>query len=178
MTDLTLVLIVGGSALMLAAFFKGRLDAIADEDIKGFEWEKKYDLTRSKRNHWWYFGWYKPAHPERFPFSSTALVFLTDKWHFNQFMMLKCYQGLIAFFISGNLFTWFLFTFIIFPFINGLIFEMTYNPYRKKLRKRYYNTQTPSYNTKSKWEWEPEGDEPQQEQITSVPEKQIEDELH
>ena len=166
-------LIVLLAFLMLAAFFKGRLDAVADEDIKDAEWVNKYDFTKpGKTKHWWYFGLYKPKFPERFPFSTTALVFLTDRWHFNQFMVLKCFQGAIAFLIAGNIFTWFLLTFVIFPFINGFVFELTYEDYRKKLRKKY--KQSPSAPQDN----EPQGDEPQQEQITSIPEKQIEDELH
>lgn len=155
--------------LVLAGFFKGRLDAIADENVKNLEWEKKYDFTKpGETKHWWYFGFYKPKFPEKFPFSSTALVFLTDKWHFNQFMMLKCYQGIIAFLISGNIFTWFLLTFGILPFINGIIFEMTYENYRRKLKKQH----------EQKLDHTSQGDEPQQEQITSIPEKQIEDEIY
>jgi hypothetical protein len=155
--------------LIAAGFFKGRLDAIADEEIKNLEWDKKYDLTKpGETKHWWYFGLYTPKFPEKFPFSATALVFLTDRWHFNQFMMLKCFQGAIAFLITGDIFTWFLLTFIILPSINGIIFEMTYENYRKKLRKKY----------KQKLDYTSQGDEPQQEQITSIPEKQIEDEIH
>lgn len=151
--------------LILAAFFKGRLDAIADEEIKNLEWSNKYDFTKpGETKHWWYFGLYKPKFPERFPFSATALVFLTDKWHFNQFLMLKCFQGAISFLIAGNIFTWFLLTFVVLPIINGIMFELTYENYRKKLRKKYKHS--------------PQGDEPQQEQITSIPEKQIEDEIH
>lgn len=154
--------------LALAGFFKGRLDAIADEDIKDIEWNKKYDFTKSgETKHWWYFGLYKPKFPEKFPFSATALVFLTDRWHFNQFMVLKCFQGAIALIISANVFTWFILTFGIFPIINGIPFEISYERYRKKLRKQYKLKASPT-----------QGDEPQQEQITSIPEKQIEDELH
>ena len=39
-------LIVLLAFLMLAAFFKGRLDAVADEDIKDAEWVNKYDFTK------------------------------------------------------------------------------------------------------------------------------------
>ena len=161
-------LIILGVLLVLAGFFKGRLDAIADEEVKSLEWDKKYDFTKpGNTKHWWYFGLYKPKFPEKFPFSTTALVFLTDKWHFNQFLMLKCFQGAIAFLIAGNIFTWLLLTFGVLPLINGVPFEISYERYRKKLRKQY--------KTKSSF---PQGDEPQQEQITSVPEKQIEDEIH
>jgi hypothetical protein len=31
--------------------------------------------------HWWYFGLYKPQYEERFLYSSTLLVFLTDWFH-------------------------------------------------------------------------------------------------
>jgi hypothetical protein len=45
---LTIVLI------MIAGHFKGRLDAIADDDIKGAEWFKKYDFTKpGDTKHWW-----------------------------------------------------------------------------------------------------------------------------
>jgi len=162
--EITLLVIL----LISAGFFKGRLDAVADEGIKGLEWDKKYDFTKSGDiKHWWYFGLYTPKFPEKFPFSTTALVFLTDKWHFNQFMMLKCFQGAIALIISANIFTWFILTFGILPIINGVPFEISYERYRKKLRKQHKPTSS-----------FPQGDEPQQEQITSIPEKQIEDEIH
>jgi len=37
-----------------------------------------------------------PNQGERFPGSSTALVFLTDAWHLLQFIMLTCFQLAIA----------------------------------------------------------------------------------
>jgi hypothetical protein len=60
------------------------------------------------------------------------------------------------------------FAFIVFPIIVGIVFEPSYQRYRKKLKEQF----------KAKLTHTPQGDEPQQEQITSIPEKQITDELH
>lgn len=53
-------------------------------------WQLKYEMPL-KRNHkhWYYFGFIKPIYKERFPFSTTALVFLTDGWHLSQFFFLN-----------------------------------------------------------------------------------------
>jgi len=120
--------------LALAGYFKGRLDAIADEGVKKDEWENKYRRPLIfPKNHWWYFGLYAPKFQEKFPFSTTALVFLTDKWHFNQFMMLRCFYLAIS--ISFGWWKILLFSFVIFPVIVGIFFEATYSDYRKKLKK-------------------------------------------
>ena len=160
-----------GVFLALFGHFKGRLDATADENIKELEWSNKYDFTKSgETKHWWYLGLHTPKFPEKFPFSSTALVFLTDKWHMYQFLMLRCFYMSLSLTISGNIFTFILLTFVIFPILVGVFFEPSYQGYRKKLREKYYKN--------SQFPYTPQGDEPQQEQITSVPEKQIEDEIH
>jgi hypothetical protein len=158
-----------GVFVALAGHFKGRLDAIADEEVKDLEWDKKYDFTKSgETKHWWYFGLYSPKFPEKFPFSTTVLVFLTDKWHRTQFYMLRSFYLALAIAISANLLTTIVFAFIVFPIIVGMVFEPSYQRYRKKLREQF----------KAKLTYAPQGDEPQQEQITSIPEKQITDELH
>lgn len=161
-----------GVFMSLAGHFKGRLDALVDEEIKDLEWDKKYDLTKSgETKHWWYFGLYTPKFPEKFPFSTTALVFLTDKWHRTQFYMLKSFYFALSIAISNDIFTILIFTFIIFPVLVGMFFESSYQKYREKLKKQYKTKSTPSYT--------PQSDEPnEEEQITSVPEKQITDELH
>ncbi|HMM12441.1 MAG TPA: hypothetical protein PKE03_10145 [Bacteroidales bacterium] len=62
--------------------------------------------------HWWYFGVY-PENEERFPFSSTILVFLTDPEHMFQFLKLRMielaflvisWQACISWFVSTRLF--------------------------------------------------------------------------
>jgi len=168
MNDVTIMLMLIGVCLGLAGYFKGKLDAIVDEEVKELEWGNKYDFTKSgDTKHWWYLGLYTPKFPEKFPFSTTILVFLTDKWHRTQFYMLRSFYLALAIGISGNLFTTIVFAFVIFPILVGIPFELTYSNYRKTLREKY--------RTKSSF---PQGDKPQQEQVTSIPEKQITDELH
>ena len=120
---------------MAAGFSKGRMDAIADEGVKGIDWRNKYDISKTYFNHWWYLGLYKPKYSEKFPFSSTALVFLTDRWHRWQFYMLRCFYLAIALPISANILTLLLLSFVIMPIIVGLFFEGSYSNARKTYRK-------------------------------------------
>tara|TARA_R110000737_G_scaffold349541_1_gene385988 strand:+ start:303 stop:728 length:426 start_codon:yes stop_codon:yes gene_type:complete len=68
---------------------------------KGYYWSKS-ESWRSKwetHNHmpvlsikgdnWWYLGIIKLQYKEKYPFSSTILVFATDFWHLSQFFFLK-----------------------------------------------------------------------------------------
>ena len=41
---------------------------------------------------WYYFG-FPPPYKERFPYSSTIFVFLTDAWHLAKALMLACIMG-------------------------------------------------------------------------------------
>lgn len=151
---------------ILAGFFKGRMDAIADEGLKQADWPRKYNLTKKYKKHWWYLGLHNPKYPERFPFSSTSLVFLTDRWHLNQFFMLRCFYMTVAVIISANVFTFLLLSFVVLPIVVGVSFEIFYNSYREK------------FGGKNKIYYYPlSGDEPNDNiQVTSVPEKQIGDE--
>lgn len=47
------------------------------------------DGVNAVQPEWYYFG-YLPRYKERFPYSSTALVFLTDAWHLFKALMLMC----------------------------------------------------------------------------------------
>ena len=119
--------------IMIAGHFKGRLDAIADDDIKGAEWFKKYDFTKpSETNHWWYLGLYKPRFPEKFPFSTTILVCLTDQWHLVQFVMLRAFYLAIALHMWPTVYGLILLPFVIFPIILGVFFEASYQDSRKR----------------------------------------------
>jgi len=119
--------------IMIAGHFKGRLDAIADDDIKGAEWFKKYDFTKpSETKHWWYFGLYKPKFPEKFPFSTTILVCLTDQWHLVQFIMLRAFYLAIALHMWPTVYGLILLPFVIFPIILGVFFEASYHDSRKR----------------------------------------------
>ena len=174
MTMITLLSIA--CLLALAGHFKGRMDGIADEGIKNLEWHEKYDFTKSgETKHWWYLGLYKPSFPERFPFSSTMLVFLTDRWHRNQFFMLRCFYFAIGLLITTKIIPLILITMIILPALVGVFFEVSYGNTRDKyealkLKHRESQRNTTTYT-------EPEPDEaPNEGQVTSVPEKGIEDE--
>jgi hypothetical protein len=83
---ITLILLL----VVAAGVFKGKMDALADEEMKVADWQRKYDFTKDFKWHWWYLWFHRPAFPEKFPFSSTILVFLTDRWHMNQFLMQRC----------------------------------------------------------------------------------------
>jgi len=129
---LNIIIII--TLLAFAGHCKGRLDAIADEGVKGNDWPNKYNMTKpSTTKHWWYLGLYKPKYPEKFPFSTTVLVFLTDKWHRWQFFMLRCFYLAIATSITGNLFTLLILSFVIFPVVLSAFFEPSYQNFRKKL---------------------------------------------
>lgn len=148
--------------LAVAGHFKGRMDAYTDEEIKSLDWHLKYDFTKpSTTNHWWYFGLYTPIFPEKFPFSSTALVFLTDRWHRAQFFMLKSFYLAISLCMSDSWIIILLSVFVAMPVIVGVFFEASYDETRRKIH--------------TKASGEPTGDEPSDGQVTSVPEKQISD---
>jgi hypothetical protein len=163
-TLLTTNLVLIPLLLIAAGHFKGRLDAIADEGVKSLDWPKKYNFTKPFiTKHWWYFNLYTPKYPERFPFSSTALVFLTDRWHYNQFLMLRCFYLSIAFMMPFSFIYQLIIAFAIMPVLVGLSFEVSYNKYRDRIQNKKYN------------KYDVTGDEPYESQVTSVPEKQIND---
>jgi hypothetical protein len=158
MTILALIILV--ASLMIAGHFKGKMDAVADENEKSADWLKKYDLSKFRKNHWWYFKLYTPKLPEKFPFSSTILVFLTDRWHMNQFFMLRGFYLAVAISITTNIWMLLLYTCVVMPVIVGIMFEVSYNNYRNKISNKQHSNVS--------------GDEPYDNpQVTSVPEKQI-----
>ena len=119
--------------LALAGHCKGKMDALADEGIKGLDWPKKYDLTKpGNTKHWWYLGLYKPTFPEKFPFSATALVFLTDRWHRFQFIMLHSFYLALALLWSSQLSVILVLVFGVFPVMVGVFFETSYDDARIK----------------------------------------------
>lgn len=126
--------------LAAAGHCKGKMDAIVDEEIKSVDWQNKYNFTKpNTTKHWWYLGLYKPTYPEKFPFSTTVLVFLTDRWHRWQFFMLRCFYLAVTMFISANLLTVLILSFVIFPIIVGVFFESSYQNSRKKFSKMNEN---------------------------------------
>ena len=122
--------------LIISAVFKGLMDAISDEGFKDLSWEQKYNLTKPNAKHWWYLGLHKPRYRERFPFSSTALVFLTDKWHLYQFFMLRAFYLSVTITLSTSIPIILLNSFVVIPIIHGTFFQAVYEWYRKQLNKQ------------------------------------------
>lgn len=167
--------------LAVAGYFKGRLDATADTGKKTDTWKNKYQRTEAgslistdKKDHWWYFGLYTPNYAERFPFSSTALVFLTDDWHKYQFIMYRFLYMAISFGMGKGILMILFLSFVVFPLLMGVSFELSYTktltevkPKMKADSKKitHINEEETSYS-----------EEPYSSQVTSVPEKQIGDE--
>jgi hypothetical protein len=173
MTIITLLVVA--LLLALAGHFKGKMDGITDEGIKNLDWHEKYDFTKSgETKHWWYLGLYKPRFPERFPFSSTILVFLTDRWHRNQFFMLRCFYFAIGLLITTKIIPLLLITLAVMPALVGVFFEVSYGNTRDKYEamKLKHKEEQRIHATTT---YEP-NEAPNEGQVTSVPEKGIEDE--
>jgi len=89
--------------------------------------DKKFTLYRYIPK-WYHFG-FAPKHAERFPFSTTIFVFLTDGWHLAQFLFYSTWQLIIALTISVNgQEDWYykLIAFIIIKTMFSVTFELIY----------------------------------------------------
>lgn len=173
MTIITLISVA--LLLALAGHFKGRMDGIADEGIKNLDWHEKYDFTKSGyTKHWWYLGLYHPRFPERFPFSSTVLVFLTDRWHRNQFYMLRCFYFAIGLLITTKIIPLLIITLIVMPILVGVFFEASYGDTRDKYQEKKLKAKE-EHHIHQTTTYEP-NEAPNEDQVTSVPEKGIDDE--
>lgn len=169
---------------MVAAYFKAHMDAINDSGIKSFEWKNKYLLDSwdrpvsvNNKSHWWYFGLFKPKYSEKFPFSSTALVFLTDRWHAYQMMTFRFLYLGASFAYSTNLWVVLLLTFVIFPVVVGTTFEIFYTNVKKCYQspnKRMKSKKTKKIKNSNEENFD-FSELPFTGQVTSVPEKQIGD---
>jgi len=94
--------------LMLVVY--GWAKKVSDKEVTSGNvkdtWLYKYALTlsgnpaRLTKLPWYYFRVYKPKYEEAFPFSSTLLVALTDKWHFHnsiQIWAMAAGMGVLAY---------------------------------------------------------------------------------
>lgn len=169
------------ACLAAAGYFKGRLDATADTGKKTDTWKNKYQRTEAgslvstdKKDHWWYFGLYTPNYAEKFPFSSTALVFLTDDWHKYQFIMYRFLYMAISFGMGKGILMILFLSFVVFPLLMGICFEFSYNRTLIEVKPKM------KADTKKITHINEEGidysEAPSIDQVTSVPEKQIGDE--
>lgn len=92
--------------ISIAAIFKALMDKSAIDAVSNPWWNK----SQSWKNKWaiglplqekklWYYLWlWTPKYKERFVYSSTILVFITDGWHLAQFFFLGCmFSGMVLY---------------------------------------------------------------------------------
>lgn len=92
--------------ITIAAIFKAIMDKSAINHFSKVWWNKSQSWTAKwavglpiQERKLWYYGWiYTPKYKERFIYSSTILVFLTDGWHFSQFLFLTfLFSGIVMY---------------------------------------------------------------------------------
>ncbi len=73
---------------------------VVKRTFKVFKWKITYCLTS-----WCYLFTYNPQYVERFPYSSTVLVFLTDPWHLFKWITFTCLElSLMVAFLGTKLY--------------------------------------------------------------------------
>jgi hypothetical protein len=98
------------------------------------KWKKdnKNNLIKNTKKLWYYLWLYKPDYKEKFTYSSTIFVFLSDFWHFLKFLKMNSLyiSILIALSLSFSLsfITWFIIL-LITRLIYGIIFEFSINTF-------------------------------------------------
>ena len=129
-----MVLAISILLLLVSFYAKGKMDLSGAEKFTGKNmyknrsesWTGKYSYKLEPSPYLWYYLFlYKPKYKERFPYSTTALVFLTDYWHFMQFIFLNC---LFAGFCL--LLPYPIYSFIVVRLIYLISFNYSYENYR------------------------------------------------
>ena len=100
--------------IFLSAFLKSYMDYLQFSEIDS--WRNKWKNGNKSEG-------------EKFPFSSTILVFLTDRWHLAQSLFLWCVFVLIVTYKSY--FNWWI-DLIIMRVMFGVLFEMFYRYFRRR----------------------------------------------
>lgn len=142
-------LILYAVLLALSGFFKSVMDALVhfygssvfgkfDNSFwnPGWSWKRKWKkapggkiLQKNHKSLWYYLWMYKPRYKERFPYSSTALVWMTDGWHLAQTLYLTSWQIIVA--MEVNITNWF-FDLILVKLIHNIVFETFYTKWKTK----------------------------------------------
>lgn len=115
-------------SLAVVAVCKAYADILEEKGDKDYTWHSKYDYkTPVLKNHWWYFGLYTPTFNERFPFSSTLLVSLTDNWHMVNYIRHLCMMIAVSTFTPRPL------VFLLVGWaIHSVVFHFTYTNMKGK----------------------------------------------
>jgi len=136
---MTVLIILSVLAIHL---LKGIADTIqTDPDYRENGWKAKwkvfssghlrkmdYSLEAHRKMHWWYCGLIRPEYEEKFPFSSEALVSLTDRWHFVNFLQYRIIHAWLTYIlvVANNYNYWWLFALLVLPLIGGAGFRITF----------------------------------------------------
>lgn len=126
--------------LSLIAFgiCKGISDGLAhdlnfDDSWWSNHWKNKYkrdgdypEILLPYHSKWYYLGLHTPEFEERFPYSSTVLVFITDAWHFFNFIRYRIVYSYIALVLDLGIWWSLGIVFIFAPILMGGAFELTY----------------------------------------------------
>ena len=89
--------------VILAGFFNAVMDVLFTRfEVSVFKsfnpdwwnpaksWKQKWKMPLTKVSKSWYSSIFPTTYQERFPLSSTSLVWLTDAWHMAKALMLAC----------------------------------------------------------------------------------------
>lgn len=111
--DLIVTVINTAALLFFAGLCNGRMDYIKLYQLDSESWKNKWKWEPLAQNGykrqsvrvryeqidkpWYYFGLFKPEYKEKFPYSSTILVFLTDEWHWKKWLCFTCIELAISY---------------------------------------------------------------------------------
>jgi hypothetical protein len=99
-------------------------------------WKNKYKTPLTPFKPKWYYPFLAPKLEERFPFSSTMLVFLTDAWHLLKALTIITILSIVYFYsemigFSADLILCFCAYSFTFNLFESKVFNRTYWKYRK-----------------------------------------------
>jgi len=129
------LIITIASLVFLSGYFNGIMDYIKKFSLDKNSWLNKWELDHEGNripvvDAWYYFGLFKPEYEEKFPYSSTILVFLTDDWHFKKWLTFLCYELIVSVLIVSyeGLPLWYIFVGVaILKTVRGLGFSLKYD---------------------------------------------------
>ena len=82
--------------ILIAGFAKSKRDTYMKNLDFANSWKNKYkkdengNLIINHKNLWYYLWLYKPSYVEKFPYSTTIFVNLTDNWHKWESININC----------------------------------------------------------------------------------------
>jgi hypothetical protein len=123
--------VISALCIILASYYKGKMDTIMFTPNANIGWKNKWKLTsngkliRYGKRRWYHYIFKQPKYEEKFPLSSTVLVCFTDNWHRYQFITLRLFFLSVCIHLT-NLMVILLAVFIIAPILYGIGFNYSY----------------------------------------------------